>query len=72
MERTTLDGLCIMDIPEYRDRLLRLQGEVMAGAHPLPSALALSFSHAPAYCAAPASSIPSAPHSACSASPLRS
>ena len=28
MERTTLDGQRIMDIPEYRDRLLRLQGEV--------------------------------------------
>jgi alkylation response protein AidB-like acyl-CoA dehydrogenase len=33
MGRTTLDGLCIMDIPEYRDRLLRLQGEVMASKY---------------------------------------
>jgi len=33
MERTTLDGQRIMDIPEYRDRLLRLQGEVMASKY---------------------------------------
>jgi len=30
MERSTIDGQRIMDIPEYRDRLLKLQGEVMA------------------------------------------
>ena len=33
MERTTLDGQRILDIPEYRDRLLRLQGEVMASKY---------------------------------------
>ncbi len=33
MERTTLDDQRIMDIPEYRDRLLRLQGEVMASKY---------------------------------------
>ena len=33
MQRTTLDGQRIMDIPEYRDRLLRLQGEVMASKY---------------------------------------
>ena len=33
MERTTLDGRRVMDIPEYRDRLLRLQGEVMASKY---------------------------------------
>ncbi len=33
MERTTLDGQRVMDIPEYRDRLLRLQGEVMASKY---------------------------------------
>jgi alkylation response protein AidB-like acyl-CoA dehydrogenase len=33
MERTTLDGRRVMDIPEYRDRLLRLQGEVMAAKY---------------------------------------
>jgi alkylation response protein AidB-like acyl-CoA dehydrogenase len=33
MERTTLDGQRVMDIPEYRDRLLRLQGEVMAAKY---------------------------------------
>jgi alkylation response protein AidB-like acyl-CoA dehydrogenase len=33
MERTTLDGQRIMDISEYRVRLLRLQGEVMASRY---------------------------------------
>jgi alkylation response protein AidB-like acyl-CoA dehydrogenase len=33
MARTTLDGQRILDIPEYRDRLLRLQGEVMAAKY---------------------------------------
>ena len=33
MERTSLDGQRVMDIPEYRDRLLRLQGEVMASKY---------------------------------------
>jgi alkylation response protein AidB-like acyl-CoA dehydrogenase len=33
MERTMLDGQRILDIPEYRDRLLRLQGEVMASRY---------------------------------------
>jgi alkylation response protein AidB-like acyl-CoA dehydrogenase len=33
MERTSLDGQRIMDIPEYRDRLLRLQGDVMASKY---------------------------------------
>jgi alkylation response protein AidB-like acyl-CoA dehydrogenase len=33
MERTTLDGQRVMDIPEYRGRLLRLQGEVMASKY---------------------------------------
>jgi alkylation response protein AidB-like acyl-CoA dehydrogenase len=33
MQRTRLDGQRIMDIPEYRDRLLRLQGEVMAAKY---------------------------------------
>jgi alkylation response protein AidB-like acyl-CoA dehydrogenase len=30
MEKTTLDGVRLIDSPAYRDRLLRLQGEVMA------------------------------------------
>lgn len=30
MEKTEIDGMRAMDIPEYRDRLLKLQGEVMA------------------------------------------
>ena len=30
MERTTLDGVRCMDVPEYRERLMKLQGEVMA------------------------------------------
>src|SRR3546814_11400858 len=30
MERTESDGVRLMDRPEWRDRLLRLQGEVMA------------------------------------------
>ena len=33
MQRTYLDGRRIMDIPEYRDRLLRLQGEVLAAKY---------------------------------------
>jgi alkylation response protein AidB-like acyl-CoA dehydrogenase len=33
MERTALDGRRVMDIPEYRDRLLRLQGEVLASKY---------------------------------------
>jgi alkylation response protein AidB-like acyl-CoA dehydrogenase len=33
MQRTTLDGVTMMDIPEYRDRLLKLQGEVMAAKY---------------------------------------
>jgi hypothetical protein len=33
MERTTLDGTRIIEISEYRDRLLRLQGEVMASKY---------------------------------------
>ena len=33
MQRTSLDGQRIMDIPEYRDRLLRLQGDVMAAKY---------------------------------------
>jgi alkylation response protein AidB-like acyl-CoA dehydrogenase len=36
MARTTVDGVRIIDRPEFRDRLLRLQGEVMASrAHSL-------------------------------------
>jgi alkylation response protein AidB-like acyl-CoA dehydrogenase len=30
MERTRIDGICIIDMPEFRDRLLRLQAEVLA------------------------------------------
>ena len=30
MERTMLDGQRVIDIPEYRDRLLKLQGETIA------------------------------------------
>jgi alkylation response protein AidB-like acyl-CoA dehydrogenase len=30
MERTLVDGVRVMDLPEFRDRLLRLQGEVLA------------------------------------------
>jgi alkylation response protein AidB-like acyl-CoA dehydrogenase len=30
MERTTVDGVRVMDMPEFRDRLLRLQAEVLA------------------------------------------
>jgi alkylation response protein AidB-like acyl-CoA dehydrogenase len=30
MKKTTLDGVRIIEIPEYRDRLLRIQGEVLA------------------------------------------
>ncbi|NQV22235.1 MAG: acyl-CoA dehydrogenase family protein [Rhodospirillales bacterium] len=33
MEETTLNGVRLMDMPEYRDRLLRLQGEVMASKY---------------------------------------
>jgi alkylation response protein AidB-like acyl-CoA dehydrogenase len=33
MQRTSLDGQRIMEIPEYRDRLLRLQGDVMAAKY---------------------------------------
>ena len=33
MQRTSLDGLRVMDIAEYRDRLLRLQGEVLAAKY---------------------------------------
>ena len=33
MQRTMLDGQPVMAIPEYRDRLLRLQGEVMASRY---------------------------------------
>jgi alkylation response protein AidB-like acyl-CoA dehydrogenase len=33
MERTHLDGQRILDIAEYRDRLLRLQGEVLAAKY---------------------------------------
>ncbi len=33
MQRTILDGQPVMSIPEYRDRLLRLQGEVMASRY---------------------------------------
>ncbi len=33
MQRTILDGQPVMAIPEYRDRLLRLQGEVMASRY---------------------------------------
>jgi alkylation response protein AidB-like acyl-CoA dehydrogenase len=33
MQRTYLDGRRVMDIPEYRDRLLRLQGEVLAAKY---------------------------------------
>jgi alkylation response protein AidB-like acyl-CoA dehydrogenase len=30
MERTTVDGVRVMEMPEFRDRLLRLQAEVLA------------------------------------------
>ena len=30
MERTSIDGVRVIDMPEYRDRLLRLQAEVLA------------------------------------------
>jgi len=30
MKKTTLNGVRIIEIPEYRDRLLRIQGEVLA------------------------------------------
>jgi len=33
MQRTVLDGRRVIDIPEYRDRLLRLQGDVMAAKY---------------------------------------
>ena len=33
MQRTSLDGQRVMDIAEYRDRLLRLQGEVLAAKY---------------------------------------
>src|SRR5262249_5811116 len=33
MQRTRVDGQRSMDIPEYRDRLLRLQGEVLAAKY---------------------------------------
>jgi alkylation response protein AidB-like acyl-CoA dehydrogenase len=33
LERTSLDGQRMMDIAEYRDRLLRLQGDVMASKY---------------------------------------
>jgi alkylation response protein AidB-like acyl-CoA dehydrogenase len=33
MEQTEIDGVRLMDMPEYRDRLLRLQGEVMASKY---------------------------------------
>jgi alkylation response protein AidB-like acyl-CoA dehydrogenase len=33
MQRTYLDGRRVMDIPEYRERLLRLQGEVLAAKY---------------------------------------
>lgn len=33
MEETRVDGVRIMDMPEFRDRLLRLQGEVMASKY---------------------------------------
>jgi alkylation response protein AidB-like acyl-CoA dehydrogenase len=33
MDRTTLGGVRLMDMPEYRDRLLRLQGEAMAAKY---------------------------------------
>jgi alkylation response protein AidB-like acyl-CoA dehydrogenase len=33
MERSEIDGVRIIDIPAYRDRLLRLQGEVMASKY---------------------------------------
>lgn len=33
MQRTEIDGLAAIDIPEYRDRLMRLQGEVMAAKY---------------------------------------
>ncbi len=33
MKKTTLDGRRFIDIPEYRERLLKLQGEVMASKY---------------------------------------
>ncbi|WP_291846375.1 acyl-CoA dehydrogenase family protein [Bradyrhizobium sp.] len=33
MKKTTLDGCRFIDIPEYRERLLKLQGEVMASKY---------------------------------------
>jgi alkylation response protein AidB-like acyl-CoA dehydrogenase len=33
MEDTTIDGVKLIQMPEYRDRLLRLQGEVMASKY---------------------------------------
>lgn len=33
MKKTEVDGRRVIDIPEYRDRLLRLQGEVMASKY---------------------------------------
>ncbi|MDX2156977.1 MAG: acyl-CoA dehydrogenase family protein [Hyphomicrobiaceae bacterium] len=33
MERTEIDGRRFIDIPEYRDRLMRLQGEVLAAKY---------------------------------------
>jgi alkylation response protein AidB-like acyl-CoA dehydrogenase len=33
MRKTMLDGVRLMDIPEYRERLLKLQGEVMASKY---------------------------------------
>lgn len=33
MQTTTIDGVRLIDMPEYRDRLLKLQGEVMASKY---------------------------------------
>jgi len=33
MERHAIDGVRLIDLPAYRDRLLRLQGEVLAGKY---------------------------------------
>ena len=33
MLATEIDGRRVIDIPEYRDRLLRLQGEVMVSKY---------------------------------------
>jgi alkylation response protein AidB-like acyl-CoA dehydrogenase len=33
MERSEVDGVRVIDIPAYRDRLLRLQGQVMASKY---------------------------------------